>query len=211
MNQFARGFARSAPLSGSLVIVALALVACHRPPPPPPPAPPAQSPAVAAASSAPTPAASLPDFEVNATQVFEGDANWYDVPDNSLAQRRAWPGEFTAACDRVAPGAYARVRRLDAKADPAKSVVVRITDHGVGRQGTVIDLDREAAAELGMVKAGQVRVRMEVLALKNASADKPVEKKSGPPLTPKASDLTDQPTANQQQEKDHAAAKTDAP
>ena len=137
----------------------------------------------------------------------EGVAKWYDVPERSLAQRRAWPGELTAASDRLPKESYVRVRRIDPKGDPDKVVVVRITDDGVDSRGTLIDLCREAAETLGMVEAGQVRVRAEVLALHNATTDKPVEKKTDPPLTPKANEITDQPTASQQQEKDAAQAK----
>ena len=171
----------------------------HVPEPPKPPSPPPTP----ASASAPA----LPDFAVQPVSTEEGSAKWYDVPEKSLAQRRAWPGELTAASDRLPKNAYVRVRRIDGKADPDKSVVVRITDDGVDRQGTLIDLDHEAATELGMVKAGLVRVRVEVLALKNADADKPVEKKDETPAAPKASELTDQPTASKKQEKDAAAAK----
>lgn len=160
-----------------------------------------------AASSSPAPARALPDFEVKPASVEEGEAKWYDVPDDSLAQRRAWPGELTAASDRLAKNTYVRVRRIDAKADPDKTVVVRITDDGVQDRATLIDLDRDAAETLGMVKAGQVRVRVETLALKNATTDKPVEKKNDAPVAPKASELTDKPTASKEQEKDAAKAK----
>ncbi len=162
-----------------------------------------------AASAVPSPSAhALPDFEVKPVAVEEGEAKWYDVPEKSLAQRRAWPGELTAASDRLPKDVYVRVRRIDPKADPDKTVVVRITDDGVHDPGTLIDLDRDAAETLGMVKAGQVRVRVETLALRNATTDKPVEKKNDAPIAPKASALTDQPTADKQQEKDAARAKS---
>ncbi len=151
--------------------------------------------------------ASLPDFEVAATSVHEGEATWYKVPVNSLPQRRAWPGEFTAASDQIAPETYVRVRRTDSKGDPDKTVVVRVTDHGVHRKGTILDLSRPAARALGMVEDGEVRVRVEVLALKNATTDKPVGKKTDPPLNPKASQITDQPTATRKQERENARAK----
>ena len=159
-------------------------------------------------TSTPAPASALPDFAVQPVSAEEGEAKWYDVPEKSLAQRRAWPGELTAASDRLPRNAYVRVRRIDGKGDPDKTVVVRVTDDGVDRKGTLIDLDHEAATELGMVKAGSARVRVEVLALKNATVDKPVEKKDEAPVAPKASDLTDQPTASKKQEKDAAAAKS---
>ncbi len=118
------------------------------------------------------------------------------MPANSLARRHAWPGELTAASDRIAPETYVRVHRVDAKGDPAKSVVVRITDHDVGHKDVVIDLDREAAEALGMVKAGQVRVRVETLALKNATTDKPVASKTEGTPIPKASEITDRPVGS---------------
>ncbi len=159
-------------------------------------------------SPTPGPPPSPPDFEVQPVSTVEGEAKWYDVPSNSLPQRRAWPGEMTAASDRLPRDAYVRVRRLDARGDPDKTVVVRITDNGVHDKSTVIDLDHEAAEALGMVKAGQVRVHVEVLALKNASTDKPVGKKDDTPAAPKASELTDQPAATEKQEKEAAKAKT---
>lgn len=171
--------------------------------------PPASPSASSAANATPGPSAgALPDFEVAPVSVEEGMARWYDVPENSLAQRRAWPGELTAASDRLPKSVYVRVRRIDAKADPDKTVVVRITDDGVHNRATLIDLDHDAAEALGMVRAGQARVRVETLALKNATADKPVEKKNDTPIAPKASELTDNPTASKQQEKDAARAKT---
>ena len=169
------------------------------------PAPPSAS--APSASPAPPSAHALPDFEVKPVSTSEGEAKWYDVPDNSLAQRRAWPGEMTAASDQLPRDAYVRVSRIDGKGDPDKSVVVRITDNGVHDKKTVVDLDHEAAEALGMLKVGQARVRVEVLALKNASTDKPVEKKDSP-TAPKASELTDQPTTSEKQEEDAAKAKT---
>ena len=197
-------WAGAAVLTAALALTIFLTTRRHQPPAVQPSATAASSPANPAA---PSPPAGLPEFEVDAVSVLEGDANWYDVPEDSLPQRRAWSGEMTAASNRLPRDAYVRVRRLDSKGDPDKTVVVRITDNGVSRKNTVIDLDRPAAAELGMVKAGQVRVRVEVLALKHADANKPVEKKDSPAAA-KASTLTDQPTASEQQEKAAAKAKT---
>ena len=44
-----------------------------------------------------------------------------------------------------------------------KSVVVRINDRGPFVKGRVIDLSRRAARELGMIKKGLTKVRVEVL------------------------------------------------
>ena len=184
-----------------VLLIVLAGLALHRSHPPAPSA------SAAPPGSAPPSGPALPAFQVKPASSSEGEAKWYDVPEKSLAQRRAWPGELTAASDRLPKNAYVRVRRIDGKGDPDKTVVVRVTDDGVGSRDTLIDLDREAAAELGMVKTGQVRVRVEVLALKNATTDKPVEKKDDAPIASKASELTDQPTASETQEKAAASAK----
>ena len=159
--------------------------------------PPGASPAAA------TPPPALPDFAVDAVSTREGNAVWYDVPGQSLPVRRAWSGEMTAASDTLPMNSYVRVRRID-KGDNGKNVVVRITDSGVQRRGTLIDLNREAAETLGMVAKGAVRVRVETLALKNADADKPVAQKDS---TPSAAKITSTPAATREQEKNNAAGK----
>ncbi len=86
-------------------------------------------------------------------------ATWYEVPADSLARRRAGFAELTAASDRLELGARVRVTRLS----NGKSVLVRITDSGLPADKAGIDLCKEAAAELGMVRDGVARVRVEVL------------------------------------------------
>jgi rare lipoprotein A len=44
-----------------------------------------------------------------------------------------------------------------------KSVVVRITDRGIGNRRVLIDLCKEAAEKLGMISEGSARVRLEIL------------------------------------------------
>ncbi len=48
-----------------------------------------------------------------------------------------------------------------------KSVVVRINDRGPFIKGRVIDLSRRAAKELGMIKRGLAKVRVEVISRPN--------------------------------------------
>ena len=146
----------------------------------------------------------LPDFQVDAVATQEGMAVWYDVPEQSLPERRAWSGELTAASDTLPLDTYARVRRTGGGEHDGKTVVVRITDKGIHRPGTLIDVSREAAEALGMVSKGEVRVQVETLALKNADADKPVE---GPHATPTAAKITSTPAATGEQEKNNAAGK----
>ncbi len=87
------------------------------------------------------------------------NAAWYEVPLLSLAYRRAGPGEFTAAHNRLPIGSRVRVTHLG----NGKSVVVRITDRGISDRRVKIDLCKGAAQELGMIGEGIARVRMEIL------------------------------------------------
>ena len=89
----------------------------------------------------------------------EGYAVWYVVPIDSLANRRAGKGEFTAAHNRLPLGAMARVTHLA----NGKSVIVRITDRGITKRGATIDLCKPAAEQLGMISEGMARVRIEEL------------------------------------------------
>ncbi len=86
-------------------------------------------------------------------------ATWYDVPANSIAARRAAPGEFTAAHDRYPLGTRLRVTH----AANGRSVVVRVTDRGVPRGKAPLDLCKQAASELDMLREGTAKVRVEVL------------------------------------------------
>lgn len=92
------------------------------------------------------------------TKTWVGDAVWYDVPNNSLAKRRAGKDELTAAHNRLRLGSMVRVTHLA----NGKSVVVRITDRGITNRAN-IDLCKEAAEALGMISEGRARVRMDLL------------------------------------------------
>jgi rare lipoprotein A len=94
-----------------------------------------------------------------AAKPIEGLAMWYPVPPNSLAKRRAGKDELTAAHNRLPLGTNVRVTHLGNR----KNVVVRITDRGIYKRGSVIDLCREAAEKLDMVREGSARVRLEIL------------------------------------------------
>jgi rare lipoprotein A len=71
--------------------------------------------------------------------------------------------ELTAAHPSHPFGTVVRVTNLKKN----RSVIVRITDRGPSplhqRRGTIIDLTKSAAAELGMMAAGRVPVTLEVL------------------------------------------------
>ena len=87
-------------------------------------------------------------------------AAWYEVPNESLAKRRAGEEEYTAAHNRLPIGTLVRVTHLK----NGKSVLVRITDRGIRDTRIKLDLCKEAAEQLGMLRKGLARVRMEVLA-----------------------------------------------
>ena len=85
-------------------------------------------------------------------------ATWYEVPADSLAARRD-EGELTAAHNHLPLGTRVRVTHLG----NGKSVVVRITDRGITGRKMKLDLSKDAAEQLGMVREGMAKVRMEIL------------------------------------------------
>jgi rare lipoprotein A len=88
----------------------------------------------------------------------EGTATWYSVPAKSLARRRAGQ-ELTAAHNTLAIGTKVQVTHLGNK----KSVIVHITDRGISKRGAIIDLCKEAAEKLDMIREGSARVRLDIL------------------------------------------------
>jgi peptidoglycan lytic transglycosylase len=101
----------------------------------------------------------------------EGDATWYKVSPNSRTKRRAGKDELTAAHNRLPYGTRVRVTHLG----NGKNVIVRITDRLVTRRRTVIDLSKEAAVQLDMVREGSARVRLEILPDDKAPLSTPKE------------------------------------
>jgi rare lipoprotein A len=106
-----------------------------------------------------------PEAKTSATE--EGMAAWYPVPPNSLAKKRAGNDELTAAHNRLPLGTKVRVTHLK----NGKVVIVRITDRGSFKRHAIIDLCKEAAEKLDMIREGSARVRLEIL-----PDDKPAKK-----------------------------------
>ena len=67
--------------------------------------------------------------------------------------------EMTAAHRRLPFGSIVRVTNLK----NGRSVVVRINDRGPWGRGRIIDVSEAAAEEIGMIRAGVVRVKVEVM------------------------------------------------
>jgi rare lipoprotein A len=109
-----------------------------------------------------------PEREKNAVE-HEVQAVWYDVPVDSLAKHRAGKDELTAAHNRLPLGTRVRVTHVA----NGKSVVVRITDRGVGDRHGTIDLCKEAAEQLHILREGSAPVRLEILPDDNSSSATP--------------------------------------
>lgn len=142
--------------------LAIGLGACARVAPLPPPLPSAEDPPGAPPPGAPPPAPT-PEPAPAATVVFDGEATYYS---DKLAGRKTAsgerydPGALTAAHRTLRFGTQVRVVRVDT----GRAVIVRITDRGpFGKPSRIIDLSKAAARELDMLRAGVVRVRVEVL------------------------------------------------
>ncbi len=94
--------------------------------------------------------------------VEEGYASWYGP---KFHGRRTSSGEpfnmhdLTAAHRTLPFGTYVKVTRLD----NGKWVIVRINDRGPFIKNRIIDLSWKAAKQLGMIRDGTVKVRVEAL------------------------------------------------
>ena len=94
--------------------------------------------------------------------VQRGLASWYGRDFHGLPTAEGEPFDmnaYTAAHRSLPLGTRVRVRNLE----NGRAVVVRINDRGPYKRGVIIDLSRRAAADLGMVRAGRVPVRVEVV------------------------------------------------
>jgi rare lipoprotein A len=148
--------ARVACAAGAAAFVAAIVSACLRPraysPEPSFESEPGDTAAVNTPTSEPVPAA-RPGVQV-------GYATWYG---RRFAGRRTANGErfdpdkMTAAHRTLAFGTWVEVKRLDT----GRSVRVRITDRGpFGHDDRIIDLSREAAQRLDLLKDGLTRVEV---------------------------------------------------
>ncbi len=101
----------------------------------------------------------------------EGVASWYgaahDGKKTASGERFDAHGSLTAAHKTLPFNVCAEVENLRT----GKSVLVRINDRGPFAKGRVIDLSRAAASEIGLVRAGVAKVRVEAVGVANASGE----------------------------------------
>jgi rare lipoprotein A len=93
-----------------------------------------------------------------------GIASYYhdSLHGNKTASGQVYDKRKMSAAHKTLPlGSEVRVTELDS----GKSIVVRVNDRGPFIQGRVIDLSRRAAQELGIIKKGITRVKVEVLSV----------------------------------------------
>lgn len=101
-----------------------------------------------------------------------GVASWYGsvLHGHRTASGETFDKDALTACHRTLPfGTLVRVVDVSS----GKSVVVRINDRGVLAPERVIDLSSAAANELGILRAGVAKVRLEILKKVERKAEKP--------------------------------------
>lgn len=119
---------------------------------------------------APTDAIAAPRRAAPADAVHTGIASWYGPRHDGKRTASGEPfdmDDFTAAHPDFTFGTLVKVTLLRT----GRSVVVRINDRFPKYRGRVIDLSRAAAREIGMMRRGTGRVRIEVVE-RTASADR---------------------------------------
>jgi rare lipoprotein A len=116
-----------------------------------------------------------------AKKILTGTASFYS---QRFEGKKTANGEIfrqnkrTAACNKLPLGSYVRVTNLRNK----KSVKVKINDRLHRKSSRLIDLSKSAAGELGMMKLGLVKVRVETISaaeFRKQDKNKSSRKKSG--------------------------------
>lgn len=102
----------------------------------------------------------------------EGMASYYgdDFAGQTTANGETFdPNDFTAAHPTLPFNTIVRVVRTGSEA--GQSVGVRINDRGPYADDRIIDVSEAAAAELGMIEEGIVRVRLEIVSQPDRESD----------------------------------------
>ena len=155
------------------VAVAAVLFALRPAPPPDPvvlgkgkagvrPAPVAVDTVAQAAPPATPVAPPVADASVDGEPIGDGQASYYaeELAGQLTASGEPFEPEALTAAHRTLPlGSRIRVTNLRNN----ESVIVRVNDRGPFAKRRVVDLSKAAAREIGMLKRGTARVRLELL------------------------------------------------
>jgi len=90
-----------------------------------------------------------------------GRASWYELKGKTASGELMDPNAFTAAHRSLPLGTEVLVENLE----NGLAANVRITDRGPYAKGRILDLSREAADKLGILQAGEAKVRIQPLEL----------------------------------------------
>jgi rare lipoprotein A len=107
-------------------------------------------------------------YAANPGQVQNGIASYYhdSLHGNKTASGQVYDKTRMSAAHKSLPlGTKVRVTDVGS----GKSIIVRVNDRGPFVKGRIIDLSRKAAQELGMIRRGVSRVRVEVLSVPGRS------------------------------------------
>ena len=118
----------------------------------PPPAPPSAPPPTPAPAK---PAPAVPDQHIGRADYFADDLEGHPTASGEPFSNVA----MTAASREFPIGTLLRVTNLQ----NGRHVTVRVNDRGPHRRGFIISVTRRAAEQLGFVKAGSARVRLEAV------------------------------------------------
>jgi rare lipoprotein A len=108
-------------------------------------------------------------FAAKPGQVENGIASFYhdSLHGNKTASGQVYDKNKISAAHKTLP-LGSRVRVTDVRT--GKSIEVRVNDRGPFVQGRVIDLSRKAAKQLGLIKKGITKVKVEVLSVPRRGA-----------------------------------------
>jgi len=107
---------------------------------------------------------SVPSLAAGPGSVQKGIASYYhdSLHGNKTASGQVYNKNKMSAAHKSLP-LGSKVRVTDVRS--GKSIVVRVNDRGPFVRGRIIDLSRQAAKQLGMIKKGVTPVKVEVLSV----------------------------------------------
>jgi len=103
-------------------------------------------------------------------QVYKGTASWYgpNFHDNKTSNGEYYDMHAATAAHKTLPiNTLLQVTNLE----NGKSTIVRVNDRGPFVKNRIIDLSRQAAQEIDMIKNGTAKVSIEVLDFDNSASE----------------------------------------